>query len=85
LVGTGRVTVAGTAQRARFEASGAGAIDAGGMTVGALTVNWQSDGDGRFAARDTAEIHAAGRGAVIVDGTPSCIVNGGGPVVCGKR
>lgn len=85
LIGTGKVTLAGSALQGRFQSNGAGAIDAGGLSVAALTVNWQSAGDGRFAARNTAEVYAAGQGAVAVAGEPACTVNGAGPVICGKR
>lgn len=85
LIGTGAMTLGGKALNGRFESSGAGAIDASGMAVSALTVNWQSAGDGRFAARDTATIRAAGQGGVTVDGNPACLVNGPGPVVCGTK
>ncbi|MES2337875.1 MAG: DUF2807 domain-containing protein [Pseudomonadota bacterium] len=85
LIGTGQVTVAGKALQGRFQSNGAGAIDAGGMDVADLRVTWQSAGDGRFAARNTADVQAAGQGAITVAGAPACTVSGGGPVVCGKR
>ncbi len=85
LIGTGQVTVAGSALQGRFQSNGAGAIDAKGMSVAALTVNWQSVGDGRFAARNTADIYAAGQGSVTVAGSPACKVAGSGPVVCGAK
>ena len=85
LIGTGRIVAAGQVLKGRFESSGAGAVDAAGLSVGELTVNWRSDGDGRFAARATADVDAAARGAVTVLGTAACTVRGGGPVTCGTR
>ena len=85
LNGTGRVRLAGTALQGRFQASGAGEFDGQALSIAALSVTWQSDGEGRFAARDTADIRALGQGGVTVDGAPACTVSGGGPVVCGKR
>lgn len=85
LIGTGLVTVAGRALAGRFQASGAGAIDARAMSVADLAVDWQSAGDGRFAARNTAQVTATGSGAVDVAGTPACTVRGNGPVTCGKE
>lgn len=84
LFGTGAVTLAGRARDARFQSVGAGAIDAGGLTVDALSVNVQSDGDARFFARDTATVNATGRGSVRIDGRPTCTVRGSAPVVCGE-
>lgn len=85
LIGTGSVTIAGRALQGRFQSNGAGTIDAGGFEVADLTVTWQSAGDGRFAARNTAQVNAAGSGSVRVAGTPACTVRGYGPVVCGAQ
>ena len=85
LIGTGKLNVAGSTLQGRFESSGAGAIDAERLSAAALTVRWQSDGDGRFTARTTAEVYATGQGAVTVAGTPSCTVSGSGPVICGAK
>ena len=85
LLGTGQITIGGRALQGRFQSNGAGAIDARAMQVGALSVTWQSAGDGRFFARNTAAIVAAGQGAITVDGAPACTVSGSGPVICGKK
>lgn len=84
LLGTGQITLGGRALQGRFASNGAGAIDARGLDVGALTVNWQSAGDGQFAAARTAEVFASGQGAVTVVGDAKCLIRGNGPVVCGK-
>jgi hypothetical protein len=83
LIGTGRIAVAGRALTGRFQANGVGNIEAERMSVADLTVTWQSAGDGRFAARNTARVSAIGAGSVSVYGSPSCTVRGNGPVACG--
>lgn len=87
IVGTGQMTLAGTAQRAQVVVSGAGSVDATGLMVNDLTA--RSDGPGRLdlAARYTANITTTGLGPVTVAGSPSCTVRAiaGGPVQCGKQ
>lgn len=84
MIGTGVMTVAGTAIDARFQANGAGKLDAGKLIAGDLTVSAQGSGEGSYAARKTASIFATGQGRVTVAGTPTCTVTGSAPVVCGK-
>lgn len=87
IVGTGQMTLAGTAQRAQVVVSGAGSVDATGLIVNDLTA--RSDGPGRLdlAARYTATVTTTGLGPVTVAGSPSCTVRAvaGGPVRCGKQ
>lgn len=83
LVGTGALTLAGRVHDARVQTSGAGTIDAEGLSVGALTVAAQSVGDSTFTARDTATIAALGSGTVRVRGPASCTISGAAPVLCG--
>lgn len=87
IVGTGQMTLAGTAQRAQVIVTGAGSIEATGLVAGDLTA--RSDGPGRLdlAARYTANITTTGLGPVTVAGSPSCTVRAvaGGPVRCGKQ
>ncbi|URW75635.1 DUF2807 domain-containing protein [Sphingomonas donggukensis] len=83
VIGSGALTVGGQALRARFRSNGPATIDAGALDVSALTVAAQGSGDGRYAARDTANIAADGQGSVTVAGTPSCTVRGSAPVSCG--
>lgn len=85
VVGTGSVTIGGRGERGRFSANGAGTIDASALTLTALWVNWQSVGEARFTARNTAEVVAQGLGPVIVGGDPACKVIGAGPVRCGRN
>jgi len=87
IVGTGQMTLAGTAQRAQVIVTGAGSVDATSLIAGDLTV--RSDGPGRLdlAARYTADITTTGLGPVTVAGSPSCTVKAvaGGPVRCGRQ
>lgn len=84
-LGTGQIIVGGRALQGRFASNGAGAIYARGLDLAAVTVNWQSAGDGRFTARKTAEIASTGQGAVSVVGDAKCLVRGSGPVECGGK
>ncbi len=83
LIGNGSLTLAGKALQARFQSNGAGTIDASRLVAGALTVSAQGPGEGRYAARNTADISASGQGAISVVGNPACTVLGTAPVVCG--
>ncbi|KQO08226.1 hypothetical protein ASF09_10020 [Sphingomonas sp. Leaf242] len=86
LIGTGEMTLAGRAGRARLIASGPGAIDATGLAVNDLTVHLDGVGDVKAAARYTAQVTNSGLGTVTVAGNAKCRVDAaaGGPVVCGK-
>lgn len=86
LIGTGELTLAGRAARARLIASGPGAIDATGLAVNDLTVHLDGVGDVKAAARYTAQVTNSGLGTVTVAGNAKCRVDAaaGGPVVCGK-
>lgn len=87
IVGTGQMTLAGSAQRALVTVSGAGSVAASDLIVNDLTA--RSDGPGQLdlAARYTANISTTGLGPVTVAGSPSCTVRAaaGGPVKCGKQ
>ena len=85
LIGTGALRLAGRALDARFETSGAGSIDAEGLSTGTLTVNAQSAGDAVFNARTTATVTAIGSGGVRVGGTATCSIRGSAPVDCGDK
>ncbi|MCR5870256.1 MULTISPECIES: DUF2807 domain-containing protein [unclassified Sphingomonas] len=83
LTGTGAVRLNGGMTRAaRFATYGAGSIDATGMSVNDLTVQSQSAGDSRFAARYTAQIATLGTGTVRVTGNAACLISGPGPASC---
>lgn len=84
IVGSGAITIGGTARRARFAANGAGSIDASAATIDALTVDWQSVGAAKASVRYTAEIYARGQGPVEILGKAACKISGVGPVSCGN-
>jgi hypothetical protein len=87
IVGTGRMALAGTAQRAQVIVNGPGSVAASDLVAGDLVA--RSDGPGTLdlAARYTATVTTTGLGAVTVAGSPSCTVHAyaGGPVRCGKQ
>ncbi|MGU3389427.1 GIN domain-containing protein [Sphingomonas sp. M1A8_2b] len=85
LIGTGQMTLAGRASRARLIASGPGAIDASGLAVNDLAVHLDGVGEVKAAARYTALVTNSGLGTVTVAGNAKCRVEAaaGGPVVCG--
>lgn len=84
IVGSGAITIGGTARRARFVANGAGSIDAGGAAIDALTLDWQSVGAAKATVRYTAEVYARGQGPVEILGSAACKISGAGPVSCGN-
>jgi hypothetical protein len=86
LIGTGQMTLAGRAARARLMTSGPGAIDASALVVDDLTVHLDGVGETKAAARYTAQVTNGGLGTVTVTGNAKCRVDAaaGGPVVCGK-
>ena len=86
LIGTGQMTLAGRAARARLVTSGPGAIDASALAVDDLTVHLDGVGETKATARYTAQVTNSGLGTVTVAGNAKCRVDAaaGGPVVCGK-
>jgi len=82
LIGTGAMTLAGTSGRARFNNSGAGAIDAAGLSVRDVKLYSASAGPTRVTATQTAKVNASGVGQVQVDGGAPCTIAGSGPVDC---
>jgi hypothetical protein len=85
LIGTGQMSLAGRAARARLVTRGPGAIDASALAVNDLTVHLDGVGETRAAARYTAQVTNSGLGMVTVTGNAKCRVNAaaGGPVTCG--
>lgn len=85
VIGTGALSMSGKARTASITARGAGSVKAGDLIVDDLTLNWESAGDGRFAATRTAKVTSIGAGNVAVSGKAACTVtNGGnGQVGCG--
>ncbi|MGN6375694.1 MAG: head GIN domain-containing protein [Sphingomonas sp.] len=86
IVGTGAMTLAGTAGKGRFIVSGPGSFDADKLIVGDLTARSDGSGEMHLAARYTASVTTTGLGPVTVAGSPSCTVRAiaGGPVQCGN-
>jgi hypothetical protein len=87
LIGTGQMTLAGRAARARLITSGPGAIDASALAVNDLTVHLDGVGETKAAARYTAQVTNAGLGSVTITGNAKCRVDAaaGGPVACGVK
>jgi hypothetical protein len=87
LIGTGQMTLAGRAARARLITSGPGAIDASALAVNDLTVHLDGVGETKAAARYTAQVTNTGLGTVTITGNAKCRVDAaaGGPVVCGAN
>jgi len=86
VVGTGTMTLAGRAGRARLLTNGPGTIDAGALVANDLTVRLDGPGETRARARYTAQVVDTGLGHVEVTGEAKCTVvaPAGGPVECGK-
>jgi hypothetical protein len=85
VVGTGTVALTGKVRAASFTGRGAGSVKAESLSVDDLTVNWESAGEGSFAATRTAKITSISTGNVSVSGKAACTVSNGGngQVVCG--
>lgn len=86
VVGTGTIALSGKAHGANVTGRGAGSIKGADLIANDLTVNWESAGDGIFAATRTANVTSIGTGNVTVAGKAACTVtNGGnGQVSCGQ-
>lgn len=83
LTGTGAVTLAGKAERARVQSYGTGSVDAAKLTAGEATLVSQSSGNVEMTVRYLARATAFGTGAIRVKGTPECRASGPGPISCG--
>lgn len=83
--GSGRMTLAGRAAKARLSSNGPGGMQAGGLVAGDLVLSADGGGDVTAQARFTATVAALGIGAVTVYGKPACTLRGtpNGPVTCG--
>lgn len=86
VIGTGRITLAGRAARARLVTNGTSAIDASGLETGDLVVRLDGMGEIKAQARYTADVTNTGLGEVTIAGPAKCIVKAaaGGPVTCGQ-
>ncbi len=82
LTGTGAMTFAGTAGRARVRSYGAGSIDASRLTAGDASLTSESSGQIQINVRFTARATALGTGGISITGKPECILHGSGPIDC---
>lgn len=87
VTGAGTMTLAGKAAKARLIGNGPTRIIADKLVADDLSVRTDGSGETTARARYTANVNAAGVGAVTVYGTPTCVVNKTvqGPVSCGER
>jgi hypothetical protein len=85
MIGNGTMTLGGAAKTARMTLSGAGALDAGALSVGELISDSEGAGDHILHAVKSAAVTARGIGKVVVLGRPVCTVRnvGSGSVTCG--
>jgi hypothetical protein len=86
VTGPGTLTLGGKAAKARLSGDGPARILAEGLVTDDLSVRTDGNGETIARARITANINAAGVGAVTVYGKPTCVVNKNvqGPVSCGE-
>ncbi len=82
LTGTGAMTLAGTTARVMLRNSGAGSIDAAGLTAGDARLTSDSSGPVRVNVRYTAQAMAMGSGEIAISGKPECTLRGSGPMTC---
>jgi len=85
MVGNGTMTLGGAAKQGEVLLSGAGALDAGGLTIDNLTSDSEGAGDLIFRAAKSATVTSRGVGKTVVFGRPTCTVRnvGSGSVECG--
>lgn len=84
LIGTGQLTLGGTARSARLLANGAGAISADGLTANEAVVRTDGSTAVTVTARYTATATSTGLGPITILGKPDCKVRAaaGGPITC---
>ena len=84
-IGNGTMTLAGAAKNAQMTLSGAGAVDAGALSVDELISDSEGAGDHILRAVKSAAITSRGIGKTVVLGRPVCTVRkiGSGSVTCG--
>src|SRR3546814_18080831 len=66
MIGNGTMTLGGTVKTARMTLSGAGALDAGALAVGALISDSDGAGDPTLRAVKSAAVTSGGIGTVVV-------------------
>lgn len=87
LIGTGQLTLGGTARTARLVGNGAGRIAAEGLTAGDVTVRTEGTTSVGVTARFTAAAYSTGLGPIEILGRPECRgkAQAGGPIRCGGK
>jgi hypothetical protein len=86
MIGNGTMTLGGAAKNAQMTLSGAGAVDAGALSVDELISDSEGAGDHILRAVKSAAITTRGIGKTVVLGKPVCTVRniGSGSVTCGN-
>lgn len=86
MIGNGTMTLGGAAKNAQMTLSGAGAVDAGALSVDELISDSEGAGDHILRAAKSAAITSRGIGKTVVLGRPVCTVRniGSGSVMCGN-
>lgn len=87
LIGTGQVSLGGTARTVRVVANGAGDIAARGLTGGDVSVRTEGTSSVAVTARFTATANSTGFGPIEILGNPECKgkAQAGGPITCGGK
>lgn len=85
LIGTGRMTLGGTARSVRLLGNGSGQIAAGPLVANDAIVRTDGSVAVTVTARYTATANSTGLGAIDILGRPECKVKAqaGGPIRCG--
>jgi hypothetical protein len=84
LFGSGNVSLAGMARRARLSTNGTGTIAAQGLVANDLIVRLDGPGETQANARYTADLTSTGLGHIAVVGDGRCVkhAQAGGPITC---
>lgn len=87
LIGTGQVTLGGTARSARLIGNGAGRIAAEALTAGDVVVRTEGTASVGVTARYTASAFSTGLGPIEILGRPECKgkAQADGPIRCGGK
>lgn len=86
MTGNGKLSLGGTAKSAQMLVSGAGVVDAGGLTVTDLIVSGEGAADQSYRATRTAQITQRGIGRIAVAGKAKCSIANvsSGTVLCNQ-
>lgn len=81
VVGSGSISLRGTAQEAQYTVEGRGEIDADRMSVGTLQATVNGNGEIECYAREHLDAHTKGMGEIKYQGPPTLHVTSSGHVV----